>query len=67
MCCERPHSAVCQGRAVLTARSLDEGLQVVVPLGAHEAAFDENNGKLVHVSGPLTTDNVRLQEMMCFS
>ncbi|XP_041349268.1 transmembrane protein 43-like [Gigantopelta aegis] len=47
-----------EGRAVQTAKSLDEGLRVVLPLGANEVAFDENNGKLVHISGLLRTDKM---------
>ena len=47
-----------QGRAVQTARSLEEGLKSVVPLGSAEVVFDGNNGKLVHLSGPLQTDKV---------
>ena len=47
-----------QGRAVQTARSLEEGLKSVVTLGSAEVVFEENNGKLVHLSGPLQTDKV---------
>ena len=48
-----------KGRAVQTAKSLEEGLKAVVPLGSAQVLFDENSGKLVHLSGPLQTDKVR--------
>ena len=58
---ERPliYIILLKGRAVQTARSLEEGLKSVNPLGSAEVVFDENNGKLVHLSGPLHTDKVR--------
>lgn len=43
-----------------TAKSLDEGLNVVLPLETVDVAFDEHNGKLVHLSGPLHTKAVSL-------
>lgn len=45
-----------EGRAVQTAKSLEEGLNSVVPLGSADVVFDKNNGKLVHLTGPLQTD-----------
>ena len=47
-----------QGRAVQTARSLEEGLKYVRTLQTTEVAFDENNGHLVHLVGPLRTTKV---------
>ncbi len=46
-----------EGRAVTTARSLDEGAAAVVSVDASgiDAAHE---GKLVHVSGPVTTDAI---------
>ncbi|AEH86506.1 TMEM43 family protein [Mesorhizobium opportunistum] len=45
-----------EGRAVQTARSLAEGAGAVVSTGA--ASVDAaNDGKLVHVSGPVTADS----------
>ena len=46
-----------EGRAVQTARSLAEGAGAVVSAQA-DAVDPANNGKLVHVSGPVTTDSV---------
>jgi hypothetical protein len=43
-----------EGRAVTTARSLDEGAHQVVSVPADRVA-PENEGKLVHVTGPLRT------------
>jgi Transmembrane protein 43 len=43
-----------EGRAVTTARSLSEGAQEVVSVAADRVA-PENEGRLVHVTGPLTT------------
>ena len=45
-----------EGRAVQTARSLDEGAGAVVSIdaGSVDAA---NDGKLMHVSGPVTADS----------
>lgn len=45
-----------EGRAVQTAKSLEEGLSAVVPLENINVPFNDNNGKLVHLSGPLKTD-----------
>lgn len=47
-----------QGRAVQTARSLDEALSIVRPLHHSEVISVENEGKLVHLTGPLRTDEV---------
>ena len=47
-----------QGRAVQTAKSLDEGLRSVRSLHNIDVVFDENNGKLVHINGPLKTSKV---------
>ena len=41
-----------------TAKSLDEGLKAVVPLGSAQVLFDENSGTLVHLTGPLQTAKV---------
>lgn len=46
-----------EGRAVQTARSLAEGAGAVVSVGA-DTVDAANDGKLVHVSGPVTTDSV---------
>ncbi|MBM2712215.1 TMEM43 family protein [Mesorhizobium caraganae] len=45
-----------EGRAVQTARSLAEGSGAVVSVGA-DSVDAANDGKLVHVSGPVTTDS----------
>jgi Transmembrane protein 43 len=45
-----------EGRAVTTARSLAEGAGAVVSVGA-DAVNAANEGKLVHVSGTVTTDS----------
>ncbi|MFL6200123.1 MAG: TMEM43 family protein [Thermoanaerobaculia bacterium] len=44
-----------EGRAVKTARSLEEGAGSVVSVAADPVA-PGNEGKLVHVSGPISTD-----------
>lgn len=44
-----------EGRAVRTARSLDEGAKVVVSVKA-DAVDPANEGKLVHMTGEVTTD-----------
>jgi hypothetical protein len=44
-----------EGRAVKTARSLEEGAGSVVPVAADTVA-PANEGKLVHITGPVTTD-----------
>ena len=45
-----------EGRAVTTARSLAEGAGAVVSVGA-DAVEPTNEGKLIHVSGTVTTDS----------
>jgi hypothetical protein len=45
-----------EGRAVQTARSLAEGSGAVVSVGA-DSVDAGNDGKLVHVSGPVTADS----------
>lgn len=47
-----------EGRAVQTAKSLDEGLRLAVSVPNPNLISVENNGKLVHVVGPLATDKV---------
>ncbi|XP_030062528.1 transmembrane protein 43 isoform X2 [Microcaecilia unicolor] len=44
-----------EGRAVRTAASLDEGLSIVVSLKDINGASAQNEGNLVHLSGPLKT------------
>lgn len=44
-----------EGRAVQTARSLEEGAGAVVSVSADQVA-PANEGKLVHVTGPIATD-----------
>src|SRR6187549_3359542 len=44
-----------EGRAVKTARSLEEGAGSVVSVASDQVAAG-NEGKLVHVSGPISTD-----------
>lgn len=41
-----------------TAKSLDEGLSIVVSLENIDVPFEQNNGKLVHLAGPLKTEKV---------
>ena len=50
-----------EGRAVTTARSLTEGASAVVAI-SNEAVDVANDGKLVHVSGPVTTDETLIDE-----
>ena len=50
-----------QGRAVQTAKSLDEGLSLAVNVPNPQVVSMENNGKLVHIVGPLSTDQVRIE------
>ncbi|XP_022095935.1 transmembrane protein 43-like isoform X2 [Acanthaster planci] len=45
-----------EGKAVQTAHSLDEGLRLVVPIPNNKVIFQENNYKLVHLTGKLRTD-----------
>ncbi|MER9656374.1 TMEM43 family protein [Mesorhizobium sp. M0152] len=45
-----------EGRAVQTARSLAEGAGAVVSIGA-DSVDTANDGRLVHVSGPVTADS----------
>ncbi|KAK2154049.1 hypothetical protein LSH36_278g02091 [Paralvinella palmiformis] len=51
-----------EGRAVQTSQSLDEGLHIVRILKSAEVIFDENNGKLVHLSGTLKTSKLLYDE-----
>ncbi|XP_028575070.2 transmembrane protein 43 [Podarcis muralis] len=44
-----------EGRALKTASSLEEGLSLVVPLDDIQNVLQENERKLVHLSGPLRT------------
>ncbi|XP_060095642.1 transmembrane protein 43 [Heteronotia binoei] len=44
-----------EGRALKTATSLDEGLSLVVPLDNIQSVLQENEHKLVHLSGTLRT------------
>ncbi|XP_054834124.1 transmembrane protein 43 [Eublepharis macularius] len=44
-----------EGRALRTATSLDEGLSLVVPLDDIQTILQENDHKLVHLSGTLRT------------
>lgn len=46
-----------EGRAVQTAKSLTEGAGSVVSVAA-DVIDPSNQGKLVHVSGPVTTDSI---------
>lgn len=46
-----------EGRAVTTARSLAEGSGIVLSVG-NETVDRANEGKLVHVSGPVATDSI---------
>jgi hypothetical protein len=46
-----------EGRAVTTARSLAEGASAVVSVDAN-AVDPGNEGRLVHVSGPVSTDTI---------
>jgi len=47
-----------QGRAVQTAKSLDEGLKVVNQLSPSNQMFGSNDGKLVHIIDRLRTSKV---------
>ncbi|NXR99494.1 TMM43 protein, partial [Oxylabes madagascariensis] len=44
-----------QGRALRTAKSLDEGLSLVVPLDSIHSISQQNEGRLVHLAGALST------------
>uniref|UniRef100_A0A8D2NJJ3 Transmembrane protein 43 n=1 Tax=Zonotrichia albicollis TaxID=44394 RepID=A0A8D2NJJ3_ZONAL len=44
-----------EGRALRTARSLDEGLSLVVPLDSIHSISQQNEGRLVHLAGALST------------
>jgi len=44
-----------EGRAVQTAKSLYEGLNMVIPLSSIDTSHEEHNNKLVHLSGKITT------------
>ncbi|XP_078270400.1 LOW QUALITY PROTEIN: transmembrane protein 43 [Rhinoraja longicauda] len=44
-----------EGRCVRTQKSLDEGLSLVVPLSDIYSPMPLNDGKLVHLTGPLMT------------
>jgi hypothetical protein len=44
-------------KAVKTARSLDEGQQKVLVPETIDVVFEENNGKLVLITGPLTVED----------
>ncbi|XP_006017858.1 transmembrane protein 43 isoform X1 [Alligator sinensis] len=44
-----------EGRALKTATSLDEGLSLVIPLDNIRTVSQQNEGKLVHLSGALAT------------
>lgn len=44
-----------EGRALQTAKSLDEGLSQVVSLHPYSSPADHNNHRLVHLSAPLRT------------
>lgn len=50
-----------EGRAVKTARSLEEGAGAVVTVAA-DSVNPGNEGKLVHLSGPVTTDGALLDD-----
>ena len=47
-----------QGRAVQTAKSLDEGLNAVNRLASNAPIFDSNDQKLVYISGKFKTSEV---------
>ena len=50
-------SLLLQRRTVTTARALDEGLQKIFVPETIDVVFEENNGKLVLVSGPLNIED----------
>ncbi|XP_077869289.1 transmembrane protein 43-like [Saccoglossus kowalevskii] len=45
-------------RVVKTSRTIEEALGLVIPLKTNEVAFEENNHKLVHMTGELRTDMI---------
>ena len=47
-----------EGRAVKTAKALDEAQEVCVPLESNTVIAPDNEGKLVHLTGQATTDIV---------
>lgn len=47
-----------QGRALRTAKSLDEGLSLVIPLDSIHSVSQQNEGRLVHLAGALATSKV---------
>lgn len=47
-----------QGRALRTAKSLDEGLSLVIPLDSIHSVSQQNEGRLVHLAGSLSTSKV---------
>ena len=53
-----------QGRAVQTALSLDEGLKQVVHIHYIDQISPEYQDKLVHLSGSLQTDRVRVMSFV---
>ena len=46
-----------EGRSVHRAQALEEGEKIVVPIDINNV-LENNNGKLVHLSGRATTDEV---------
>ncbi|NXL38281.1 TMM43 protein, partial [Glaucidium brasilianum] len=44
-----------EGRALRTAKSLDEGLSLVIPLDSIHSVSQQNEGRLVHLAGALST------------
>ncbi|XP_035402483.1 transmembrane protein 43 isoform X1 [Cygnus atratus] len=44
-----------EGRALRTAKSLDEGLSLVIPLDNIHSVSQQNEGRLVHLAGALST------------
>ncbi|NXX93325.1 TMM43 protein, partial [Centropus bengalensis] len=44
-----------EGRALKTAKSLDEGLSLVIPLDSIHSVSQQNEGRLVHLAGALST------------
>lgn len=52
-----------EGRAVKTARSLEEGSGAVATVSA-DAVVPANEGKLVHVTGPVATDTLVVDDVL---